>query len=209
MITSEHWRIFPEFRDKLAYLDIETTGLEKLNEEITTIALYSNNAIKYYVLGENLNDFREDIFEYSVLVTYNGKLFDIPIIEKKLRIKLNHAHIDLRWVLKSIGAKGGLKKSERHFGIARKELEGIDGTIAPKLWKEYEINKDISALETLIAYNIQDVLNLEKLLVIAYNKKVADTPFSITNRITGPIQPSIPFRANREIVDKIIKKRNW
>jgi uncharacterized protein YprB with RNaseH-like and TPR domain len=46
------------------------------------------------VQGDNLNDFMHDIREYSTVVTYNGKSFDVPFIERFFRIKMHHTHID-------------------------------------------------------------------------------------------------------------------
>jgi uncharacterized protein YprB with RNaseH-like and TPR domain len=37
--SNQHWRLFPHFRDRIAYLDIETTGLTCPSDQITTIAL--------------------------------------------------------------------------------------------------------------------------------------------------------------------------
>ena len=37
--SNQSWRLFPEFRESTAYLDIETTGLDSWSNEITTIAL--------------------------------------------------------------------------------------------------------------------------------------------------------------------------
>ena len=107
--ASQHWRIFSQFRPVTAYLDIETTGLG-VSSYITTIALYDGSKVKSYVQGENLDEFPMDIMEYDVLVSYNGKSFDVPVIEKYFGIKLPQAHIDLRYVLSGLGFKGGLKK---------------------------------------------------------------------------------------------------
>ena len=49
-----HWRLFPEFRHRLAYLDIETTGLAPPQDKITTIALYDGRDVRCYVRGQNL-----------------------------------------------------------------------------------------------------------------------------------------------------------
>ena len=41
LIANLHWRFFPEFRESIAYLDIETTGLDrysKLNSKVSNIA---------------------------------------------------------------------------------------------------------------------------------------------------------------------------
>ena len=66
--------------------------------------------------GQNLNDFIEDIQKYKVIVTYNGKSFDIPFIENYFNIRLDHAHIDLRYILHSLGYLGGLKRMGKTAG---------------------------------------------------------------------------------------------
>ena len=92
--------------------------------KITTIAVYDGSSIFTYVQGQNLPEFKEDIQRYKVLVTYNGKCFDIPFLERYFGIKLNQVHIDLRYVLRSLGYAGGLKGCERKAGIDRGDLEG-------------------------------------------------------------------------------------
>jgi uncharacterized protein YprB with RNaseH-like and TPR domain len=47
--SNQSWRFFPEFRDSTVYLDIETTGLDRYFNYITTIALYDGHEIKTYV----------------------------------------------------------------------------------------------------------------------------------------------------------------
>jgi len=75
--ANQSWRFFPEFRNSTVYLDIETTGLDRHFHSITTIALYDGHEIKTYVQGQNLDDFIEAIQQYKVIVTYNGKSFDM------------------------------------------------------------------------------------------------------------------------------------
>lgn len=124
---NQHWRLFSNFKNSIAYLDIETTGLYASSAIITTIAIYDGQNIKYYVNGINLNDFKTDILDYNLLVTYNGKCFDIPFIEEYFDIYLKYSHIDLRYVLHSLGYSGGLKGCEKQFSISRNDLEGVDG----------------------------------------------------------------------------------
>jgi len=198
-----HWRFFPEFRDSIVYLDIETTGLESWSNKITTIALYDGNSIYHYVNGQNLDDFVDDIKRYKVIVTYNGKSFDVPFIESYFGIALNSSHIDLRYILSSLGYTGGLKSCEIQLGMDRGDLSEIDGYFAVLLWFEYRRNKNQKALETLLAYNIQDVLNLENLMVIAYNLKIKDTPF-YENQLPEPVfLPENPFKVDLETVERI------
>jgi len=201
--SNQCWRLFPEFRDSMVYLDIETTGLDRYFNDITTIALYDGESIQTYVQGQNLEDFIEDIQRYKVIVSYNGKSFDIPFIEHRFDIRLDHAHIDLRYILHSLGFKGGLKGCERKMGMDRGDLSDIDGFFAVLLWDEYQRTGDKKSLDTLLAYNIQDTINLENLMVTTYNLKLKDTPFYETHLIEDPILPENPFRADLVTVDKI------
>ena len=200
-----HWRFFPEFRDSTVYLDIETTGLDSRGNDITTIALYDGKSIHYYVNGRNLDRFPYDIKKYDVIVTYNGKCFDIPFIEAYFGVELDQAHIDLRFVLKSLGYTGGLKGCETQLGIDRGDLAGMDGFFAVLLWHDFQRHGNEKALETLLAYNIQDVLNLEALMIISYNLKIETIPFQ-TESIPEPVLPEAPFKADRKTVQRIINE---
>ncbi len=186
--SNEQWRIFREYRNSTAYIDIETTGLGNQDDIITTIALYNGKEIKYYVYGQNLYQFIIDIQDYDVVVTYNGKTFDIPFIERFFDTKISIAHLDLRYILKSLGYTGGLKSCEKQFELDRQGcLDGVDGYFAVLLWFEYQCTGDYSYLNTLLAYNIQDVISLEHLMVQAYNKKIEYLPLDIE-----PVQVSSP-----------------
>ena len=200
--TSQHWRLFPDFRRAVAYLDIETTGLGH-SDSITTIVIYDGQSIFHYVRGENLDDFKRDIEKYSLLVTYNGKCFDVPFIERRFKIEMNQAHIDLRYVLKNLGYTGGLKGCERKLGLDRKDLADVDGWFAVLLWNDFKRNKNQKALETLLAYNTCDVVNLETLMVMAYNLNLASTPFTATHQLAPPAIPEIPFKADRETINRL------
>jgi hypothetical protein len=201
--SNQSWRLFPDFRDYTAYLDIETTGLDWDFGSITTIALYDGQSVKTYIKGQNLDDFVEDIEKYKVVVTYNGKCFDVPFIERYFNIRLNHAHIDLRYILQSLGFKGGLKGVERQLGMDRGDLRDIDGYFAVLLWSEYVKSGNPGALETLLAYNVQDTVSLETLMVAAYNMKIKETPFSSTHQLGSPVSPFSPFKPDLGIMEKL------
>lgn len=203
MPVGEVWRIFPEFRDSVAYLDIETTGMGGPQDYITSISLYDGRSVSCYVHGRNMQDFGEAVERYQVLVTYNGKCFDLPFIRSRLGLSMDQAHIDLRYVLKSLGYGGGLKGCEMKLGIGRKELEGVDGLFAVFLWQEYLNAKNERALETLLAYNTADTVNLETLLVMAYNLNLKETPFAGAFDLPLPSPPDIPFSADASLIERI------
>jgi hypothetical protein len=200
---AEQWRMFPDFRHSTAYFDIETTGLAPEYNAITTIALFDGSTIRHYVQGRNLEDFAADLSKYKLLVTYNGKCFDVPFVERFFGIEVKAAHIDLRYVLRSLGYKGGLKGCERQLGIDRGDLDGVDGYFAVLLWHDYVENGNDRALETLLAYNCEDVVNLERLMVTAYNMKIKRTPFAATGACDEPVSPRIPFKADRRTIERI------
>lgn len=200
--SNQHFRFFPEFRDSCAYLDIETTGLDA-SSSITTIAVYDGQDILWFVQGQNLHEFPDTIKNYKVLITYNGRSFDIPFIESYFNMRLPHSQIDLRYVLNGLGYKGGLKKCEKALGIGRDELDGVDGYFAVLLWQDYIRNRNEKALETLLAYNIEDVINLEALMITAYNLRVEQTVFSESHKIEQPPKPVNPMKADIPTINKL------
>ncbi len=206
----EHWRLFPEFRRSTAYLDIETNGFMGPRGYITAITLYDGSSVHTYVRGKNLDNFKRDAKRYSVFVTYNGKCFDMPFIESHLGVDMRGAaHIDLRFVLRDLGFRGGLKGCEKALGIDRGELDGVDGYTAVLLWRDFRRNGNEKALETLLAYNILDAVNLEPLAVIAYNLMIERTPFSQSHRISMPESPeALPYKPDARTVERILFKQN-
>jgi uncharacterized protein YprB with RNaseH-like and TPR domain len=121
-------------------------------------------------------------------------------------LALDQAHIDLRYVLASLGYKGGLKGCERRLGLDRGDLANVDGYFAVLLWREYRVHGNAEALETLLAYNIRDVVNLEALLVKAYNLKAARTPFGPSVTLPLPPPPSEPFQAHTPTIQRLLRQ---
>ena len=200
--SREHWRLFGAFRNSTAFFDIETTGLQPDWDNITTIALYNGKCIKTFVNGRNLDCFCQEVSKYNQIVTYNGKCFDVPFIRRKLNARIDHAHLDLRYLLNRLGYKGGLKGCEKTLGVTRRGVEDVNGFMAVLLWEEYNKGND-KALETLLAYNVADAVNLEILSVKAYNMYLKDTPFSNTLRLEPPAVPKVPYHPDVGIIKRL------
>lgn len=174
LASRDAWRAWPEFRDRCVYLDIETDGGDR-GESVTTIGLYDGEDFTCLVKGQDLANFRDIISQYGMIVTFFGAGFDIPMLKKAFPgLGFDQIHLDLCFALKQLGIRGGLKKIEKQFNIARSdETDGLNGMDAIYLWRRYQRGED-SALETLIQYNREDVVNLETLAEIAYKRlKVA------------------------------------
>ena len=161
----EWWRLYSAFRGSAVFLDIETTGLSRYYDEVTLIGLFDGKDVKIFVKGQNLDDFLDEIGKYSMIVTFNGTLFDLPFLASKFEsLKSPRVHVDLRFFLRRLGYKGGLKSIEKRFGVLRdEEVQPIDGFGATVLWNRY-LRGNFDALRLLVEYNIADTINLKTLM---------------------------------------------
>ena len=193
------WRLYPAFGQRIGYLDIETTGPAVDASALTVIGVYDGVHPQVYVRGKNLTDFVAAIDEFTLLVTYNGKGFDLPILRRAFGLPLAHAHIDLRSPLAALGYKGGLKKIERAVGLEREgPLALLDGWGAVLLWQYYEAGED-AALETLLRYNLEDVIHLPTLLALVYNQRVQQLPFPVAS-VSFPPPPPLQFEFSERLI---------
>lgn len=175
--NKEVWRTYRNFQESACFFDIETTGLDKQRNKVTTVSVYRNGESKTLVRGQDLNaeNLRKEFHEASVIVSFNGKMFDRPFLEHNFDVQIQNPHIDLMHTCKRINLSGGLKKIEKDLGINR-DLEDIDGRQAIRLWKKYENNNNEEALQKLIRYNQYDAENLQQLLETVH-KQLTDRFF--------------------------------
>jgi len=201
--SKEEWRVYGNFVNETAFVDIETTGLSAGSDIITTAIIHSPTKTYSFINGVNLNELVDVLNQYSVVVTYNGKTFDIPFIEKYFKTKINVAHLDLRYILSSLGYKGGLKRCEELLSLpVRAGLKDVDGFMAVLLWNYYQETKDEKALETLLAYNFEDTVRLEWLMNEAFNQKLNQYGFK-TSQIKHRDIPINPYRASTKILNQL------
>jgi uncharacterized protein YprB with RNaseH-like and TPR domain len=166
----DHWRAVPEFAGRVAFLDIETTGGTE-GEDITVIGLADGQTMRAFVKGRDLEEFPGALAPYGMLVTFFGTGFDVPMLKRRFpKLPFDQLHVDLCHALKRLGYRGGLKKVEEELGLVRApETRGLSGWDAVRLWREHRFGSR-EALDLLLAYNREDVLNLRELLAIAYSR---------------------------------------
>jgi len=181
----ERWRLYGEFRHRAAFLDIETTGLSPSYSYITMVGILDSDGYTAYVRDENLDDLRGALEKYDLVVTFNGAAFDLPYIEHFFgRVFSRMAHIDLRFPLRRLGYKGGLKSIEANLRVGRpSELAGLSGFDAVLLWRMWQEGNS-RARDTLIRYNAEDVASLPALTEIVYNR--------LASRLSIQPQPLAP-----------------
>ncbi len=152
-----------------AYLDIETTGCSRHSHDITVIGIAierDESMDVVQLVGRDITEtaLSRTLDNVEMLYTYNGHRFDLPFIRHAVgvdierRIRCRDLMIDC-WKNK---LKGGLKAVEKTLGIGR-QTQGIDGWMAVRLWWDYVNNHNAAAMETLLLYNREDVVNLQTL----------------------------------------------
>jgi uncharacterized protein len=171
LASNQHWRMYSTLKSKTCFLDIETTGLSKWHDDITLIGIHGPKGTKIFMNGKDLGKFENELKKYEMIVTFNGRCFDVPFIKSKFPdVKIDQFHADLRFIMADLGFRGGLKNVERERGIIRaKELKEVDGFEAVRLWHKYE-RGDNESLVLLKKYLTADVENLPILM----NKAVVE-----------------------------------
>ena len=159
-------KIYRTSPEKVLFLDIETEGLSKERNDVTIIGVYIKDTYYSFVKGENLEKAFYLLNITPIWITFGGSNFDLLFIKKTFPfLKDPEFHLDLFMFTRKIGLKGGLKKIEKALGIKR-ETDGMNGYDAVKLWQKWIVERDKKALEKLILYNKEDVVNLKKVLEI-------------------------------------------
>jgi uncharacterized protein YprB with RNaseH-like and TPR domain len=172
--SREHWRMFPSFGAGAAYLDIETSDDDVAFAGISAIGVLDRDGPRLFLGGRDLHLFPQHARGYTMLVTFNGLSFDVPILRQAFPDwRPPVCHVDLRHALARLGHDGGLKRIERRLAglrLARPDhLAGINGWDAAWLWRRGR-DGDRAALRIFAEYNLYDAVNLRTLMAYAYNQ---------------------------------------
>ena len=118
------------------YLDIETTGLSRDLHYVTVIGALWEGKFHQWVWPEPLEGLASLLRSAPVVVTFNGRRFDVPFLAAKApQLPEPKAHIDLLPIAREAGFQGGQKALEIQMGLARDaEIENLDGAAAVVAW---------------------------------------------------------------------------
>lgn len=169
--------------DKIVYLDTETTGLSGGTGTCAfLIGIGAAEGSSFVVRQFFLRDYPDEkaalaaladaLASHEALVTFNGKTFDIPLLETRYalaRMKSPFArftHLDALhparrlWKLRLANCE--LTNLERHvLGISR---EGdVPGSEIPGIYFDYLRTGDASGLQPVFYHNAMDILTLAAL----------------------------------------------
>lgn len=172
--SASRWRLYENFRAEACFLDIETTGMDHRRDDVTVVSLTRDGETTTLVRNRDLTAerLRRELRDASLLLSFNGKRFDVPFLESAFDLSLDHPHLDLMHPCRRLDLTGGLKTVEGTLGIDR-DRPDLSGRDAVRLWHRYE-SGDTDALDTLISYNRDDTENLETLADLVVDRLHAD-----------------------------------
>jgi len=166
-------------RNQFAIVDIETMGLS--NQPIFLLGLarpVDRGVVVHQFLAENpgkeiatLIQFAKKLDELDVVLTYNGKNFDLPYIERRLayygqRRKFSQPHLDLYLFTRKFLSD---RTRNCQLGTIESSLLGIErkvdipSALVPEFYNTYRRSGNPGPLIPILAHNRQDLLSLADL----------------------------------------------
>jgi hypothetical protein len=172
--------------ERWAFLDTETTGLAGGSGTVAFLVGVGVIApdgfrVKQYFLREPaeeasmLSALAGDLAAFDVLITYNGKSFDVPLLETRYLMNRRKApfthlqHVDLLygarrlWRLKLDSCR--LQELEKRI-LGHERVGDVGGGFIPNLYFDYLRNGDAGPLEPVLFHNAIDILSLACLTAI-------------------------------------------
>ncbi len=194
--------ILPYFcREDIVYLDIETTGLWSTQPLFLVGLLYYHEGQlrSRQLLARNLQEEKpllagliEDLARFSMIVTYNGRNFDIPYIENRtvahrLFYRSSHEQIDLlyhaRRHFRGVLPDCRLVTLEEHL-LGKKREDDIPGYLIPATYYRYVRTRDAKLLSGILEHNRDDLLAMEGMMPLVTTAADA-SPLLVTGQFSN------------------------
>ena len=172
--------------ERCAFFDIETTGLSGGTGTYVVLAGLgtfertlpgeppSFRLRQYFLAGLQheramLAMLAEDLARFEAVVTYNGRAFDVPIVESRLILARlpspcrAMAHFDLLHPVRRLYAHRmpGCRLAEAERRLLRLDRpDDVPGYLIPALYRDYLVAGRASPLRGVFRHNAEDVLSL-------------------------------------------------
>jgi len=187
-------------RDRIVFLDTETTGLQGgagMTPFITGLGYFEGDA--FHVRQYFIRDFDEEpskllaleefLQRFSLVITYNGATFDLPLLETRFTLaRLNSPfetmeHLDLLPAARRLwrNGHGSCRLAALECKIAG-FLRGPDvpGAVIPRAYFDYLQGRGGAVIRGVLKHNVHDIVSLAALTVCAADR-VATEPAAFDN----------------------------
>lgn len=172
-------------RERLLFVDTETTGLygAGVTPFLVGVGFFTSAGFetRQYLIPDLSDEagMLEQVLKrfdaQSVLVSYNGKAFDLPLIRDRLIIHRlgrevpHRLHLDLLYPVRSlfkrrIGDCSLSNVEAQIFKFAR--VNDLPGAMAPTVYYDWLNNESSERLADVVEHNRQDIVSLAMLLAI-------------------------------------------
>lgn len=204
---------------RMVFFDIETLGLNPQFYPVILIGMSYEDNGRYTVEQffaediteeENiLREFKSRIDDSDILVTYNGKNFDVPYVNKRMErygveYSLKQEHLDVICHVRPNKVKLGLescslKSVEKYLELYREDT--IDGAESIKLYNRYVKNREEEIKQKIMLHNFEDVYNLPGVLKIFDSIEFKNTADSITYKQKSFLNSLLKNKSMRLSID--------
>lgn len=166
--------------EQVLFLDIETCGLANCPLFlIGTMSMRGDDLLMSQFFARNyaeeaavLDHLAEVASAYTMLITFNGKTFDVPymrdrMVLHRLRYEFTHKHLDLLhearrlWRGKFPDCK--LQTLEAHI-CGRRRVGDTPGHLIPQLYHNFVRTGNATPLEGVFHHNALDIITMAELL---------------------------------------------
>lgn len=166
--------------EEFLFLDLETTGLSSSPLFLVGTLQWTDSGleVRQYLARDYTEEaavvslFTEEAQSRQVLVSFNGKSFDLPYLRMRaatLRVPLRHpeAHLDLLHVARRLW-RGRLpdcrlQTLERHL-CGRIREDDLPGSEIPQAYHDFVRTGDASLMAEILRHNLLDLATLAELL---------------------------------------------
>jgi uncharacterized protein YprB with RNaseH-like and TPR domain len=177
-------------RDRIVFLDTETTGIQGgtgMCPFLVGVGYFA--ADEFHVVQFFIRDFDEEpsmllslrqlLEQFELVITYNGAAFDVPLLETRFTLARidspfeNLSHFDLLFTTRRLWRQGHgscrLTALEREM-ISFLRGPDIPGAMIPRVYFEYLKLRTSPALPSIFTHNVHDVVSLAALTVHACDR---------------------------------------
>jgi uncharacterized protein YprB with RNaseH-like and TPR domain len=170
--------------NKTIFLDTETTGLAGgTGTYIFLVGIGYFEGDQFCVRQFFMRDFNEErallsavnelLSNFEAIVSYNGKTFDVPLIQSRfimsgMKLNLeNTGHFDLLYPARRLWKR---RLENCSLSIVERDILGVirendvPGYLIPEIYFRYLKTKDARALKQVFEHNLQDILSLVALV---------------------------------------------